>query len=547
MSKSKEILHIYIRVSTGGQEKDGTSLDSQLKLGKAKAKSLGMDYEVHDERSASSSKEDLENRPIIKELLARIAEGEIKHIYVYSIDRLSRNTSTSTFIRETLRKAKCTLYTNSNETNLDSLEQNLLFGIISEISQYENMLRRERLTYGRRVKARQGYWMGGPTPFGYKVNKNKKLVLDPKENIWVEKMFEWYSKGVSSKKIKHKLDGNIPTRRGNLLWSYGSVDSVLRNTHHNGYYVVFNTHIKCPRGIDEILYEKVHRRMKRSIRHTTKGDNKWKDENTNIRNLLVCGHCNREMGGRTRNGKRVYQCIKHNNKWKELPNNEPYKRQKYCINNVSVDSNRVEDGIWETLLGIMKESHHIREEFKQKSLSNRNKSNKQRNKDIKELSIKRDRLKENIQDVEDTIVLKDIERVGSREKESMINKTIKLLQVKHDDLTTDLNNIEIEITSLKNKDLWVDWVSDYDKYIDESVGKPRQEKIELVRKYLNKVNIFFDPETRLHQMDLDLKLKLVNDSLNYKDQNKKRKGYDIGEGHNHLKVDMDYNVRNVRT
>ena len=155
MSKEKQTLHIYIRVSTGGQEKDGTSLDSQFKLGKQKAKSLGMDFEVHDERSASSSKDDLENRPVIRELLARVTDGEIKNIYVYSIDRLSRNTTTSTFIRETLRKSKCTLYTNTNETNLDSLEQNLLFGIISEISQYENMLRKERLNHGKRVKARQ--------------------------------------------------------------------------------------------------------------------------------------------------------------------------------------------------------------------------------------------------------------------------------------------------------------------------------------------------------------------------------------------------------
>ena len=177
MSKEKQTLHIYIRVSTVGQEKDGTSLDSQLKLGKQKAKSLGMDYEVHDERSASSSKDNLENRPVIRELLARVTDREIKHIYVYSVDRLSRNTTISTFIRETLRKSKCTLYTNTNETNLDSLEQNLLFGIISEISQYENMLRKERLNHGKRVKARDGYWMGGPTPFGYKTNKNKKLIL----------------------------------------------------------------------------------------------------------------------------------------------------------------------------------------------------------------------------------------------------------------------------------------------------------------------------------------------------------------------------------
>ena len=104
MSKSKDILHIYTRVSTDHQMNDGTSLDSQLKFGKQKAKSLGMEFEHHDERSASSSKDHLDNRPVIRELLARISEGEIKHIYIYSLDRLSRNTTTSTFIRETLER-----------------------------------------------------------------------------------------------------------------------------------------------------------------------------------------------------------------------------------------------------------------------------------------------------------------------------------------------------------------------------------------------------------------------------------------------------------
>ena len=39
MSKEKPILHIYTRVSTVNQENDGTSLDSQLKLGKDKKQS----------------------------------------------------------------------------------------------------------------------------------------------------------------------------------------------------------------------------------------------------------------------------------------------------------------------------------------------------------------------------------------------------------------------------------------------------------------------------------------------------------------------------
>jgi len=44
-----------------GVMKDGTSLDSQLEFGKQKAKSLGMEFEHHDERSASSSKDHLDN------------------------------------------------------------------------------------------------------------------------------------------------------------------------------------------------------------------------------------------------------------------------------------------------------------------------------------------------------------------------------------------------------------------------------------------------------------------------------------------------------
>ena len=64
-----------------------------------------------------------------------------------------------------------------------------MFGILSEVSVYENNLRKERLYEGRRIKARQGFWYGGPTPFGYKTNKNKKLILDKNEHPWVVKMF----------------------------------------------------------------------------------------------------------------------------------------------------------------------------------------------------------------------------------------------------------------------------------------------------------------------------------------------------------------------
>ena len=69
MSKVKEILHIYIRVSTKGQSEKGTSLKHQRKLGIKKAKDLGMDYEVYDEENARSSFDNFANRPQLTKLL----------------------------------------------------------------------------------------------------------------------------------------------------------------------------------------------------------------------------------------------------------------------------------------------------------------------------------------------------------------------------------------------------------------------------------------------------------------------------------------------
>ena len=94
-----ETLHIYTRVSTTAQEEGGTSLETQKELGIKRAKSLGFKHRVWNEGGQSSSHDDLENRPVLVELLSLIDEGEVKHLYVFNTDRLSRNQKTWGMIR----------------------------------------------------------------------------------------------------------------------------------------------------------------------------------------------------------------------------------------------------------------------------------------------------------------------------------------------------------------------------------------------------------------------------------------------------------------
>jgi site-specific DNA recombinase len=65
----KQIMHCYLRVSTSVQETKGTSLKTQRDAAIAIAKRLNMDYQIHNEGGKSSSKDDLNNRPVMLKTL----------------------------------------------------------------------------------------------------------------------------------------------------------------------------------------------------------------------------------------------------------------------------------------------------------------------------------------------------------------------------------------------------------------------------------------------------------------------------------------------
>jgi hypothetical protein len=98
-------------------------------------------------------------------------------------------------------------------------------------------------------KIRQGYWMGGPTPFGYK-NVDKKLVENPEESNGLSSSMNHLIKGKSIREIREHLFMNgVKTRRNNDRWSLGSIESVLKNDHYKGKYTIHDsstgTDIEC--------------------------------------------------------------------------------------------------------------------------------------------------------------------------------------------------------------------------------------------------------------------------------------------------------------
>ena len=104
--------------------------------------------------------------------------------------------------------------------------------------------------------------------------------------------------------------------------------------------------------------------------------------------------------------------------------------------------------------------------------------------------------------------------------------------------------LENELVTLQNNHLWVDWYNDYQKDIEDLKSLSKKDQIKMIKKYVEKIEVFFDESKRTHRLDLNLKLPLVGDSLEWKDSCKKSRGYRISKGSDSQVVYLNHNEKN---
>lgn len=262
-------------------------------------------------------------------------------------------------IRYKLLAHGVTLHTASGQMQLKNPVDDLMLGILSEISQYDNRIRSERSRMGRFLKVQQGNWKGGPPPFGYRL-VNRRLDIDPFESEWVKKMYGWYCQGTAIKEIQSRLSRQgVMTRRGNAQWSTGSIQLILRNPVYVGYFdytdklVGETVRIQTPPIIDAHLFQIAQNKRKATREHKHQvGTNK---HFYLLKGPLVCGHCGTPMGGRTYKAghQHVYYCVQKEREWKTRGDDHPkWKRGIGCSMVRSVNIERTNQLVW----GMVKEA-----------------------------------------------------------------------------------------------------------------------------------------------------------------------------------------------
>jgi site-specific DNA recombinase len=232
---------IYVRVSTAGQQEDGTSPETQEAECRAYAARHGLVVsEPHVYREVHTGAE-LWQRPLLTRLRAAMRRREVDAVVVHAIDRLSRD---PVHLGVVLSEAEyCGVEVHFVTEPLDNTPEGYLIRFVrGYAARIERERIKERTMRGKLAKARAGERLRGPRPrYGYRWNEARTAyVEDPLTAPIVRQMFNWAASGVSLRGIAERLTtAGVPSPTGRERWRPQSVRDILTDPMYMGVATTF--------------------------------------------------------------------------------------------------------------------------------------------------------------------------------------------------------------------------------------------------------------------------------------------------------------------
>lgn len=535
-SDPSSTLHIYTRVSTVAQRDEGTSLQTQLELGKKKAQSLGFGYKHWDEGGKSSNHENIADRPVLNDLFQSIKHGDVKHIYVYDQSRLSRNDSVASGIRYECNKQGVTLYTKDGQFDLSNPQDKFLKQILDSLAEFDNAARAERTRLGKLNRAQTGFWHGGPPPFGFKL-ESKRLVLHKEEAKWVKRIFDEAIKGTSTIAIKKILDTKgMPPRRGGM-WSLGSIQSLLKNTHYTGVYTFTDkksgktVSVSCPVIVDEVQWKAVQLARTREQGRTLQ-KNRTKKFYL-LRDLMFCGHCGRPIQGRLKPTKNeaLYYCPNKERQWVVNGGSKtPWERGTGCGMDRSLNIHDADKLIFDLVRQVHTDSSLLKEEVKNRVLKEQGVAVALSEGKVKELQLSIRRIKPQLAQAQDVLGTVEASYELGDINKSVYEAKVRTIKQKIEQLETSLNNQQLQLQGIASDRKWVDWLKAFGDEVKSLDSLEDEKRKTYIAGLVDRIEVRYLKDSNEHQLTVQFRLPVVNDGIRYKSAQDKAQGYRTVKG-----------------
>lgn len=372
----------YARVSTDGQEKDGSSLETQEAACIAYANKHG--WEIVQTVRETGSGATLDGRPKLSQLRAMIRAGAVDVVLVYALDRLSRDSDHRGVIRYELGQAGAALDSVTEELSgsIESKLFEMVSGVIAEIERSKIAERTQRGIRARVEGSKDGVQRpiaGKKPPYGFvwADDRKSKLVEEPETAEIVRRIFQEAANGSAMLAIADRLTADgIPTPAGDVKpWHQRTVDVILSQTAYIGEMRSYRHKVEtskklnkngkptrtvtkrplsetvpikdaAPALVDRAVYQLAQEQRERRASCATTRRNR--EEEALLRGgYLRCAHCGGAMVTIPHHGYLIYKCGGKLRKKTDCPP-------------VSVRADLIDGQIWELVARVVNNPKQIR-------------------------------------------------------------------------------------------------------------------------------------------------------------------------------------------
>lgn len=302
----------YLRVSTEAQtEKYGLDVQKDKILEYCKKNEVVIDKWYIDGGFSGSTLD----RPKIQELLSDAEDGKIENVFVYKLDRMSRDTrDTLDLLTKTLPKYNVKVVSMTEQISIDTPMDRVMVTMNAAMNQYEREVIYMRTRAGMVERVKKGLWMGGGrVPFGYYYDRNDGI-LHPKEDEaeMVREAYRLYIDGYSCDRIAKILGFNGDRIVMQILKRKSNIGKIVyKGVEYEGKHEAIVT--------DEMFYTAQECMIKR---HT----NSHVANNHLLTGLCYCGVCGARMRYHKWNGNHRLIC------YSQVKGKEYMQRDKNCDN-----------------------------------------------------------------------------------------------------------------------------------------------------------------------------------------------------------------------
>lgn len=318
---------LYIRVSGEEQKIKGLSLEAQQERLEEYARQQGWVVVGIYIDAAKTARKDMRKRSEFQKMISSVKRDEIDLLLFCRLDRWFRSVADYYKIMEILQTHHCDWKTTDEEYDTSTANGRLYINVKLSIAQNEADICSERISVVFDSKVQHGTVVSGSCPFGYVVNEEKRLVIDPDAAAIVRDAFNYYESSVSQRgTIRH-----IRETYG-VNWCDATFRRMLSERLYTGVYDSrgrYNENF-CEPIISKEQFEHVQVLIGRNARSVPSG------KVYIFTSVLKCAECNHNLVGYVTGPYYYYRCNQH------------FQRGR-CSHNKSVRESYVEEWLFEHL------------------------------------------------------------------------------------------------------------------------------------------------------------------------------------------------------